>query len=144
LMFTESRFRRFVVSPVGARGALQIMPWTATQLAQRLGELENDRFDTDQLFDIDTNAHLASYYIAELLHKFHGQAAMAYASYNGGPSNVSRWLAAKSRGSTPLELDTFIEEIPFRETYRYTRRVLEVAAAYNLMYRGELPRWTNE
>jgi soluble lytic murein transglycosylase-like protein len=144
LMYTESRFRRHVVSVVGARGALQIMPWTARQLAERLGELENGRFDDDTLFDIDTNAHLASYYIAELLDKFHGQAPMAYASYNGGPYNVSRWLEAKAKSSTPLELDAFIEEMPFRETYRYTRRVMEVSAAYAMLYRGELPRWTND
>ena len=37
----------------------------------------------------------------------------------------------------------FIAEIPLRETANYTRRVLEVQAAYNLLYRGELPRWEN-
>jgi soluble lytic murein transglycosylase len=120
------------------------MPWTARQLAERLGELESGRFDNDSLFDIDTNAHLAGYYVAELLAKFHGQQAMAYASYNGGPSNVSRWLEAKVHGETPLELDAFIEEMPFSETYRYTKRVMEVSAAYALLYRDDLPRWTNE
>jgi hypothetical protein len=143
LMYTESRFRRFVVSPVGARGALQIMPWTGRQLAERLGELDRGRFDYDRLYDIDTNARLSAYYVAELLHKFHGQAAMAYASYNGGPSNVARWLTAKAGGPVGLELDAFIEEIEFRETYRYTKRVLEVEAAYELMYRGKLPAWSN-
>ncbi len=143
LMYTESRFRRHVVSHVGARGALQIMPWTGRQLAERLGECDG-HFDADTLFDIDTNAKLASYYISELIKKFHGQAAMAYASYNGGPSNVARWLAAKSADGQELQLDAFIEEIPFSESARYTRRVLEVHAAYNLMYNGELPRWTNE
>jgi hypothetical protein len=144
LMYTESRFRRFVVSPVGARGALQIMPWTGRQLAERLGELDGGRFDHDRLYDIDTNARLSAYYVAELLHKFHGQAAMAYASYNGGPSNVARWLTAKAGGPERLQLDVFIEEIEFRETYRYTKRVLEVEAAYELIYRGKLPRWTND
>jgi tetratricopeptide (TPR) repeat protein len=144
LMYTESRFRRFVVSPVGARGALQIMPWTATQLARRLGELDGGSWDTDTLFDIDTNAHLAGYYVAELLRKFHGQAPMAYASYNGGPSNVARWLAAKSKGPVELTRDVFVEEIAFRESYNYTRRVLEVSAAYSLLYRGELPKWPNK
>ena len=144
LMYTESRFRRHVVSVVGARGALQIMPWTGRQLAERLGEYDGS-FDFDTLFDINTNARLATYYVSELMAKFHGQPAMAYASYNGGPFNVSRWLAAKSSGGggTTLELDEFIEEIPFRETGRYTRRVLEVKAAYDLLYKGELPRWTN-
>jgi len=145
LMYTESRFRPHVVSHVGARGALQIMPSTANQLAQRLGETDEGHFfDTDRLFDIDTNAHLSAYYVAELLAKFHGQAPMAYASYNGGPSNVSRWLAAKSQSPAKLEMDTFIEEIVFGESYRYTKRVMEVHATYALLYEGDLPRWKND
>lgn len=144
LMYTESRFRRHVVSPVGARGALQIMPWTGYQLAERLGELPpDDRFDPDVLFDIDVNAHLSGYYVAELLHKFHGQAPMAYGSYNGGPSNIGRWLRAKSKEGPPLELDAFVEEIVFVETYRYVKRVMEVSAAYAVLYQGTLPRWSN-
>ncbi|PRQ08939.1 lytic transglycosylase domain-containing protein [Enhygromyxa salina] len=144
LMYTESRFRRHVVSYVGARGALQIMPWTGRQLVQDLGELEvGARFDPDILFSIEDNSRLATYYISELLKKFHGQAAMAYASYNGGPSNVARWLAAKSQAPRGVELDEFLEEIPFQESSRYARRVMEVHAAYRLMYAGELPSWTN-
>lgn len=142
LMYTESRFRRHVVSSSGARGAIQIMPWTGEQLAARLGE----PFGVDELFDERRNIHLAAYYFAELLHKFHGQAALAYASYNGGPFNAARWLAAKGApepGAQPLELDTWIAEIPFRETANYTRRVLEVQAAYALLYTGSLPRWAN-
>ncbi|MCA9660055.1 MAG: transglycosylase SLT domain-containing protein, partial [Myxococcales bacterium] len=129
LMYTESRFRSHVLSPVGARGVLQIMPWTGQQLAAGLGEL-GARFDADTLFDPGTNIHYSAYYVAELLKKFHGQPAFAYGSYNGGPSNVSRWLAAKS-STRPLELDVYIEEIPFSETQRYTRRVLETQAIYS-------------
>mgnify|MGYP002783537791 CR=1 FL=1 len=142
LMYTESRFRRHVVSSAGARGAIQIMPWTGEQLAARLGE----PFAVDSLFDEATNVRLSAYYLAELLKKFQNQPALAYASYNGGPFNVARWLAAKGApdgGARPLELDVFIAEIPFRETANYTRRVLEVQAAYALLYTGALPRWQN-
>jgi tetratricopeptide (TPR) repeat protein len=145
LMYTESRFRRHVVSHVGARGALQIMPWTGRQLVERLDELEDgERFDPDVLFFIEDNSRLAAYYISELLAKFDGQAVFAYASYNGGPSNVARWLAAKSQGPVGVGLDEFVEEIPFEETANYARRVLEVHATYELMYRGKLPEWSNE
>jgi tetratricopeptide (TPR) repeat protein len=142
LMYTESRFRRHVVSHVGARGALQIMPWTGRQLAEDLGEIERgDRFDPDTLFTIEDNSRLAVAYIAALLHKFHGQPVFAYASYNGGPNNVARWLAAKSQAG--VELDEFIEEIPFEETANYARRVLEVHATYELIYAGKLSAWSN-
>jgi soluble lytic murein transglycosylase-like protein len=142
LMYTESRFRRHVVSHVGARGALQIMPWTGRQLAEDLGEIEpGDRFDPDILFTIEDNSRLAVAYIAALLQKFHGQPTFAYASYNSGPNNVARWLAAKSQ--VGVELDEFIEEIPFEETANYARRVLEVHATYELIYAGKLPEWTN-
>jgi soluble lytic murein transglycosylase-like protein/tetratricopeptide (TPR) repeat protein len=145
LMYTESRFRRHVVSHVGARGALQIMPWTGRQLVERLGELEDGgRFDPDVLFLIEDNSRLAAYYISELLNKFHGQAVFAYASYNGGPSNVARWLAAKSQGPVGVGLDEFVEEIPFEESANYARRVMEVHATYELMYRGKLPEWSNQ
>jgi hypothetical protein len=143
LMYTESRFRQYVLSPVGARGPLQIMPWTGTQLMARLGELEDGALDADQLFEIDVNVRLAAFYVAELLAKFHGQAAFAYGSYNGGPSNIARWLAAKSSSPQPLTLDVYIEEVPFAETGRYMRRVLETQAIYSLLYQGALPRWTN-
>ncbi len=144
LMYTESRFRRHVVSHMGARGALQIMPATGRQLAVRLELIDDaDRFDADQLFEIDYNARLSSYYVAELMRKFQGQATFAYASYNGGPNSVARWLTAKHGTPEPLEVDTFIEEIPFQETYRYAKRVMEVRAAYHLLYRGVLPRWDN-
>ncbi len=144
LMYTESRFRRHVVSHVGARGALQIMPWTGRQLVERLGELEpGQRFDPDVLFEIESNSRLSAYYVAELMAKFHGQPVFAYASYNGGPSNVARWLVAKAAGPTGVGMDEFVEEIPFDETANYARRVMEVHATYELMYRGRLPAWPN-
>jgi soluble lytic murein transglycosylase-like protein len=139
LMYTESRFRRHVVSPVGARGALQVMPYTGRRLVERLGE-DGEAFDPDTLFEIETNARLSAYYVSELWDNFNGQAPMVYASYNGGPVNVGRWLESKA-GSGPLGLDDFVEQIPFNETRRYTRRVMETHAAYMWIYEGRWPAW---
>ncbi len=140
LMYTESRFRRHVVSPVGARGALQIMPSTARQLVDRLGG-NGEAFNPDDLYDIEINSQLAAYYVAELLKNFDGQAPMAYASYNGGPDNVARWLLAATEGDRVIELDDFVELIPLSETYRYTKRVMEIHALYELIYSGQEPLW---
>ena len=111
-----------------------------------IGAQLSARADSSVLGCIGTRgiALQAACYIAELLSKFQGQGAMAYASYNGGPSNVARWLRAKSKGPDKLELDTFIEEMVFTESYRYAKRVMEVSAAYSMLYRDELPTWTND
>ena len=62
----------------------------------------------------------------------------------GGPdqgfatgNNTIRWVAStmhnpKDKGSLPLDL--FVEEIPFRETRGYVKRVLRSYAAYRLLY----------
>jgi hypothetical protein len=140
LMYTESRFRPHVVSHVGARGAVQIMPWTYRQLRARAGE-DTSRVDPDDLFDVETNVRWAAIYFAALLEEFDGQAPLAYAAYNAGPTSVRRWVVAKTAEGRTLDMDAFIAEIPFDETQRYVRRVLEMEATYRLLYEGELPKW---
>jgi hypothetical protein len=140
LMYTESRFRPHVVSHVGARGAVQIMPWTYRQLRARAGE-DTTRVDPDDLFDVETNVRWSAVYFAALLEEFDGQAPLAYAAYNAGPTSVRRWVVAKTAEGRTLDMDAFIDEIPFDETQRYVRRVLEMEATYRLLYEGELTKW---
>jgi soluble lytic murein transglycosylase-like protein len=54
---------------------------------------------------------------------------------------VRRWVVAMTAEGRTLDMDAFIDEIPFEETQRYVRRVLEMEATYRLLYEGELPRW---
>ena len=72
-----------------------------------------DRFGIDYL---DTQRQL-----------FGGDLYAALAAYNGGPHNVEQWLKAKGPG---IELDAFVEEIPFRETRNYVMRVTESLPIY--------------
>ncbi len=127
VMREESGYRPAVVSPVGARGLLQIMPDTGRRLAEGLGRVA---FDPEELFRPETNIRFGAHYLAQLLARFDGNHAAAVASYNAGPNAVSRWL--RERPAEPA--DEWIEAIPYDQTRTYVKRVLRSLHAYRVLY----------
>jgi soluble lytic murein transglycosylase len=125
----ESTFRPKVVSPVGARGVMQIMPRTGALISR---QIKDESFENDDLFDPRKNILYGGWYLHELLVKFAGQVPLAVSAYNAGPGAVTRWLKAKGDS----ELDEFVEEIPFRETRNYCKRVLQTYGIYRHLYLG--------
>ena len=77
---------------------------------------------------------LGGWYFNQLLTKFNGQLPLAIASYNAGPHRVAAWLKQKGH----LKMDEFVEEIPYPETRRYTKRVLQYLALYRRIYEKEI------
>ncbi|MCA2977359.1 MAG: transglycosylase SLT domain-containing protein [Myxococcaceae bacterium] len=128
IMRRESGFRPDVVSSADARGLMQIIPPTARQIAQ---ELRRPTPAPDELYSPELNVRLGIWYLAALLERM-GHPALCAASYNAGPSAVSRWTT--QRGALPL--DEFIEEIPFKETRGYVKQVLADAHLYRALYGG--------
>ena len=57
-------------------------------------------------------------------------APLAIAGYNAGEAAVDRWRA--DRGN--LDMDEFMETIPYDETRNYTKRVLASYFAYSWLY----------
>ncbi len=92
----ESDFRPNAVSPVGARGLMQVMPATAHELK------------VYNLSDPHENIRAGTKYIRSLLDQFRGNLTLAIASYNAGPGAVKRF------GSVP----------PYPETRKYVQKVL--------------------
>ena len=127
VMREESRFRAAVVSPVGARGLMQIMPKTGERLA---AAMQLPSYQHDDLFRPEINLRMGSFYLNRLLQRFNGRMSAAIAAYNAGPERVERWLAARGN----LSDDMWVETIPFRETRRYVRRVLRSVHAYRMLY----------
>ena len=127
IMREESGFRAKVVSPVGARGLLQIMEATGERLALAVG---HENFTADDLFEPKTNIRLGSYYLGELSQQFGGRLSAAIASYNAGPEAVSQWLVARP----DLDDDEWVEAIPYEQTRSYVKRVLRSLQAYRLLY----------
>ncbi len=130
IMREESHFRPSVVSPAGAIGLMQIMPRTGNLIAKNNG-MEN--FDEYMLEIPDINIKLGSWYLKQLIIKFNNQLPFSVAAYNAGPDAVDRWLKKNKN----VDLDVFIEEIPYKETRNYVKRVLQTYGIYNYLYRNK-------
>lgn len=130
IMKAESSYKRDVVSPVGAIGLMQIMPNTGQKLA---GLLKERGFTPQQLFEPEVSIRLGAKYLQRLMKQFDQNYALTAAGYNAGPHRVRSWLASFGQ----LDLDEFIEHIPFLETRNYVKRVVSNAWVYNQLYGGQ-------
>ncbi len=127
IMRAESHFNSEAYSPVGARGLMQIMPYTATQISRLLGE---DGVGDQDLLIPEVNIRLGSRYLSRLQKKFQDQVPLVAAGYNAGPHRVYSWL--NTFGT--LDMDEFIEHVPFVETRNYMKKVVRNYAIYNALY----------
>lgn len=127
IMKAESRYNPEAESPVGAKGLMQLMPYTAVKIVKLLGEPEDKGL---YLKEPKTNIKLGTRYLSRLLGKFNQQIPLAAAAYNAGPHRVTSWLSKFGN----LELDEFIEHIPFVETRNYVKRVTRYYGSYNMAY----------
>jgi soluble lytic murein transglycosylase len=127
IMRAESQFNSVAVSPVGARGLMQLMPYTVAQLAKLGGE---PPVSDEDLLKPENNLRLGARYLARLFKKFSGEIPLVAASYNAGPHRVYSWLS--TFGS--LEMDEFIEHVPFVETRNYVKKVVRNYVVYSEIY----------
>lgn len=123
----ESHWRADAVSPKGAGGLMQLMPSTAAWVAEQSGM--ND-FDQQDLFQPDVSIQLGTWYLANLMKAFEQNMIVALAAYNGGRGNVEHWL---QDGLWDGTLDD-VDQIPFGETRRYVRKVLNQYQIYARLY----------
>ena len=99
----ESNGQRKAVSPKGARGVMQLMPFTSK------------RMRVADPFDPIENIEGGIKYIKELLVTFEGNLTNTVAAYNAGPAAVRKY------GGVP----------PYQETRIYVRRVMDLYRQYS-------------
>jgi len=131
IMKAESQFRPEVISPVGAKGLMQIMPETGRQVARLLGD--EGEFQEGSLLIPEVNIRLGMKYLARLSSKFKSSLGLVAAGYNAGPHRVEGWL----HNFGYLEMDEFIEHIPFVETRNYVKKVSRNYSIYKELYDGD-------
>ena len=130
LMRQESRYQRTARSRVGATGLMQVMPQTGSKIAFDL----NETFIPDNLTEPTTNIRYGIWYLSQLLKRFDGGWPLAVAAYNAGPMNVSSWY---TRWEGQIEIDDFVEQIPFTETRDYVKKVTLHYANYVSLYAAD-------
>lgn len=119
----ESGFREDVVSSVGARGLMQVMPYTATVVSKA------DKIpysDQRQLFLSQKNINIGVAYLQQLTKRFSHHPVLVAAAYNAGPKQVVYWL----RTHPPKEIDLWIETLPWQETRNYLKNVMAFYVVY--------------
>jgi soluble lytic murein transglycosylase len=130
VIYAESKFEPRP-SSAGAQGLMQILPETAYYLARLSG---GRSFKASDLSRPDVNVAYGSYYLRYLLDRYGGDEMLAVAAYNGGLSNVDRWVARARSAGRSLS----VQEIPFPETRAYVERVLAAQREYRQTYPREL------
>ena len=99
LIWKESRFDIKAVSPVGAQGIAQFMPYTAAERG------------LDDPYDLKSSIRHSAQYLADLRTEL-GNWGLAAAAYNGGINRVKSWIA--NGGYLPAETENYVAAITFR------------------------------
>ncbi len=119
----ESEFDLSANSWAGAKGLMQLMPYTAKVVAKQAKlPYSKSRLTTDPEYNIN----LGSHYIAGLILEYDGAYPFAIAAYNAGPKRVKYWKKInKNPQKKQIDYVDWIELIKFEETRNYVQRVLE-------------------
>jgi soluble lytic murein transglycosylase-like protein len=96
VIHAESGFNPHAVSPKGARGLMQLMPQTASNMG------------VSNAFDPSANVEGGTRYLRELLERYNFDLVKALAAYNAGPERVEQYHGVP----------------PYRETRSYVARIV--------------------
>lgn len=127
----ESNFKIGAVSNKGAIGLMQLMEETAVDVARK-SSIEMDFSNIrEELLKPENNINIGTKYLSDLLNRYNNK-EIALAAYNAGIGTVDTWIEKgiiKSDGSN-------IENIPYKETNNYVRKILRDYDIYEDLYKN--------
>ncbi len=130
VIWVESKFDERATSHKDARGLMQITPETGSWISEQM-KLKD--FNSEQLYDPETNIKLGCWYLNNLKNQFDNRLPVAIAAYNGGSGNVNKWLNDSRYSGDNLTL----KQIPFEETKNYVERVFDTQEKYKKIYKRD-------
>ena len=125
----ESNFESQAVSNRDAIGLMQIVEETAIDVAKKNNiDIDTENIE-EEILDIDNNINIGTKYLSTLL-KQYGNIEVALAAYNAGIGTVNNWIEKQV-----IQADgSDIENIPYKETNNYVRKILRDYRIYNELY----------
>jgi soluble lytic murein transglycosylase len=127
LIRQESVFDPRAKSGANAYGLMQLLLPTARTMARKYGASMMPSSAAD-LYQPALNIELGTGFMRDQFDKF-GRIEYVACAYNAGPNRVPTW-----RATLPLEIDEFVEAIPFKETRGYVQGVIRNSAQYRRLY----------
>jgi len=127
LIRQESVFNPKARSGANAYGLMQLLLPTARLVARKYGSTMN-LTTADALYLPAANIELGTGYMRDQFDKF-GRIEYVAVAYNAGPGRVPQW-----RATLPIEMDEFVEQIPFKETKGYVQGIIRNSAQYRRLY----------
>jgi peptidoglycan lytic transglycosylase len=125
LVRQESLFNPQARSVSDARGLMQLMPATADRVGPSAGVQQASL----NLYDPSLSVRVGTTYLKSLFDMFGGDPFKAVAAYNAGEHAVQNWNA-----KYPGDDDQWVENIGFRETRDYVKRVIGGLREYRMLY----------
>ncbi len=122
----ESNFDKDALSNKGACGLMQLMDETAKEVAQN-SVIEYETGKT--LYNPEQNIAIGIAYFKDLQNHFKND-GLALAAYNAGIGNVSKWIKQGTIKADGRDL----ENIPYKETNMYVRKILKDYNIYKRLY----------
>ena len=126
----ESNFEKDAVSHRNALGLMQIMEDTAIDVAKKYNIDINQENAIEEIVNVENNINIGTKYLNVLMEKYKNK-ELAVAAYNAGIGTVDTWIEkgiVKQDGSD-------VENIPFKETNNYVRKILKNYEIYNKLYK---------
>lgn len=128
LIRQESVFNPRARSAANAYGLMQLIVPTANAMARKYVSTTASVTSDLLMNNPPLNIELGTAFMRDQLDKY-GRVEYMAVAYNAGPGRVPQW-----RATLPIEIDEFVEAIPFRETKGYVQGVIRNSAQYRRLY----------
>ena len=127
----ESNFNKDAISNRNAIGLMQLMEETAKDVAIKNNIQIEENSMKEELTDIYKNIEIGTCYLSTLLNRYHSK-ELAISAYNAGIGNVDNWI---TKGIV-LKDGSNIENVPYKETNNYVRKILRDYKIYEDLYKN--------